>query len=90
VRELENRIKRAVVMAQGRHITPVDLDLPTPDTRYAYRSLREARETLERELVQQALARHHGKITQAAAELGVSRPTLYELIEKLRIGTERV
>ncbi|MGZ5513081.1 MAG: helix-turn-helix domain-containing protein, partial [Chthoniobacterales bacterium] len=45
----------------------------------------EVRESVERDLVQQALKRHFGKISSAAAELGVSRPTLYELMEKLGV-----
>ena len=47
------------------------------------RSLKEAREAVEREMIQQALERHGGKISRAAEELGISRPTLYELLEKL-------
>jgi two-component system NtrC family response regulator len=47
--------------------------------------LREAREEVEKELVEQALRRHGGKITAAATELGISRPTLYELMEKLGV-----
>ena len=50
-------------------------------------TLKEAREGVEREMVLEALRRHRGKITSAALELGVSRPTLYELMEKL--GVER-
>jgi two-component system, NtrC family, response regulator len=52
-------------------------------------TLRQAREHVERELVEQALKRHSGKITSAAADLGISRPTLYELMEKLGIAKER-
>jgi two-component system NtrC family response regulator len=48
--------------------------------------LKQAREAVERELVQDALRRHSGSITAAALELGISRPTLYELMEKLGIG----
>jgi two-component system NtrC family response regulator len=50
--------------------------------------LKEAREEVEREIVQDALRRHRGKITSAAQELGVSRPTLYELMEKLGIAKD--
>jgi two-component system NtrC family response regulator len=50
--------------------------------------LKEARESVEREVVQDALRRHNGKITAAALELGISRPTLYELMEKLGIARE--
>jgi two-component system, NtrC family, response regulator len=85
VRELQNRIKRAVIMADGKRLTIDDLELgDVTDTAPA--SLKEAREAVEKELVQRALKRHLGKITSAAAELGVSRPTLYELMEKLGIA----
>jgi two-component system NtrC family response regulator len=85
VRELENRIKRAVIMAQGARITPGDLDLESPYAKYRGQSLREAREALEKDLVQRALAKNKGNVTRAAAELGVSRPTLHELISKYAI-----
>ncbi|MEA2624476.1 MAG: hypothetical protein QOD06_521 [Candidatus Binatota bacterium] len=85
VRELENRIKRAVVMAEGAKITPQDLELAAGPGRHAGMSLREAREAVERELVHKAIRRHRGNLSQAATELGISRPTLYELMEKLAI-----
>jgi len=53
-------------------------------------TLRQAREHVEREMVAQALKKNSGKITSAAADLGISRPTLYELMEKLGIANERV
>ena len=85
VRELENRIKRAVIMADGPAVQPEDLDLSRPsDLRQAF-SLRAAREAVERDLIQQALVRQHGNLSRVAADLGVSRPTLYELLEKLGI-----
>ena len=87
VRELENRIKRAVVMATGNLITPADLDLDLKFSNFHGLSLREAREALEKEFITAALLRHKGNITKTAAELQVSRPTLYELMEKL--GIER-
>jgi two-component system, NtrC family, response regulator len=86
IRELENRIKRAVIMAEGNQISPVHLELAEPTDPYSGKRLKEAREVLERDLVQKALARTKGNLTQAAAELGVSRPTLYELMDKLGIG----
>ena len=85
VRELENRIKRAVIMAESRYVTPADLEL-TDGTEGNFRTLKEARETVERELIQQALQRHGGKISRAAEDLGISRPTFYELMEKLGLG----
>jgi two-component system NtrC family response regulator len=85
VRELENRIKRAVIMAEGRYVTPADLEL-ADGTEGNLRTLKEARESVERELIQQALQRHGGKISRAAEDLGISRPTFYELMEKLSLG----
>jgi two-component system NtrC family response regulator len=85
VRELENRIKRAVIMTEGSKLTPEDLELALPHARYENLSLREAREGLEKDLIQHALRRNKGNITRAAADLGISRPTLYELMEKLGI-----
>jgi len=83
IREMENRVRRAVIMAEGSRITPADLELEGPIRRLEESSLKEAREEVERELVQRALARHKGNISQAAQQLGISRPTLYELMEKL-------
>ena len=85
VRELENRVKRAVIMAEGKRISPEDLELRNPTVAPAAASLKEAREAVEREMINVALRKHNGKIAPAAAELGVSRPTLYELMEKLGI-----
>lgn len=85
VRELENRIKRAVIMCEGHQITPGDLDLENGGSGQRCPSLREAREKLERELVQRALLRNNWKISRAAKELDVSRPTFYELMDRLNI-----
>jgi len=83
VRELQNRVKRAVIMADGRRITAADLELD--EVGPGQSTLRDAREAVERELVEGALRRNRGKIAAAAAELGISRPTFYELMEKLGI-----
>ena len=88
VRELQNRVQRAVIMAEGRRVTAADLELTDALADQAPQTLREAREAVERDLVQHALQRHGGRITAAALELGVSRPTLYELMDKLRIAKE--
>jgi two-component system NtrC family response regulator len=88
VRELENRIKRAVVMTEGHRLTETDLELASGHARYVGRGLREMREALEKDVVQRTLARNRGNITQTAAELGVSRPTLYELMGRLGISKE--
>ncbi|MDE3068166.1 MAG: PEP-CTERM-box response regulator transcription factor [Verrucomicrobiota bacterium] len=88
VRELDNCIRRAVIMAPGKRLTVQDLELPSTTALQRPITLKDARETVERELVQRALQKHSGKIAAAAAELGVSRPTLYELMEKLGIARE--
>jgi two-component system NtrC family response regulator len=89
VRELQNRVKRAVIMADGKRITESDLELSSSQAASTAATLKEARESVERELIQQALKRHLGKVTSAAAELGISRPTLYELMEKLGINKQQ-
>jgi two-component system NtrC family response regulator len=86
VRELENRVKRAVIMAEGKRISAEDLELESPAAAPLSLSLKEARESAERDVIQRALRKHSGKIAPAAAEIGISRPTLYELMEKLGIA----
>lgn len=87
VREMENRIRRAVIMADGKQISVADLDLASVAVTSGLQgqSLKDAREQLERDMIQRSLTRHKGKITAVAEELGISRPTLYELLEKLGI-----
>jgi two-component system, NtrC family, response regulator len=88
VRELQNRVQRAVIMADAKRVTAADLELTDTLADAPNPTLREARENVERELVQDALRRHRGKISAAAIELGISRPTLYELLEKLGLNRE--
>ncbi len=89
VRELENRIKRSVVMADGTKITPADLELDSPFEGVKGKSLKEAREEMEKHLVMEGLNRHRGNISKLAEELEISRPTLYEMMEKLGIKKDR-
>jgi two-component system NtrC family response regulator len=91
VRELQNRVKRAVIMASGSRVAAKDLELDEHEgvSALSAKTLKEAREQVERDMVQRALKRHSGRITAAAADLGISRPTLYELMEKLSISKER-
>lgn len=88
IRELENRIKRAIIMAEGRKITPEDLEIASVHTRFEGFGLKEAREILEKELIIKALSRNSGNLTKAALELGISRPTLYDLMERSGIPKE--
>jgi len=83
VRELENRVKRAVIMAEHKQISVSDLELGgagDDDTRTF--NLREIREQAERQAIVRAMGHVGGKISQASELLGVSRPTMYDLIKK--------
>ncbi|MBO9714055.1 PEP-CTERM-box response regulator transcription factor [Sphingomonas sp.] len=79
VRELENRVKRAVIMADGKSIAAADLDLATADA--APINLKAAREGADRKAIRHALARAEGNISSTAKLLGISRPTLYDLMK---------
>ena len=85
VRELQNRIKRAVIMADGKRLSARDLELDGSPMAKPGANLKEARESIEREMILQALQKHKGSITAAAAELGISRPTIYYRMERLNI-----
>ena len=74
-------------MAEGRKITPSDLELDSSLENYDGKPLREARKAIEREIIERVLAKTAGNITRAATELGISRPTLYDLISKYGIST---
>lgn len=87
VRELKNRIKRAVIMAEGKQITTKDLELEdiqknSDNTDF---NLKAVREKSERETILRVLGHVNGKISQAAELLGISRPTLYDLMRKLNL-----
>ena len=84
VRELENRIQRAAIMTENSWVAPKDLGL-SPYSNYERQGLSKARKAVERQMVEAALARNKGNLTRAAAELEISRPSLYELIDKLGI-----
>jgi two-component system NtrC family response regulator len=83
VRELENRVKRAVVLAEGKQILATDLGFVENDDHVRSLNLREAREQVEREVVQRALSIYNNNVTHAAEALGISRPSLYSLVKKL-------
>ncbi|MGA9368194.1 MAG: PEP-CTERM-box response regulator transcription factor, partial [Steroidobacteraceae bacterium] len=85
VRELENRIKGAVIMAEGVVVTASDLGLKDPGEDPEYLNLRVARQRAEVQAARQALAVARGNLSRAAELLGVTRPTLYDLIERHRI-----
>ena len=82
VRELENRIKRAVIMAEGAFVTADDLDLGDGNADDLQLNLKAAREAADRKAITRAVARTEGNISNAAKLLGISRPTLYDLMKQ--------
>ena len=88
VRELENRVKRAVVMADGPLLSPTDLGLSTPGEEPQSLFIRAARARAEREVLQLALAQAGANLSKAAKLLGISRPTLYDLMQQHQIGVD--
>ena len=88
VRELENRVERAVILAQDAHLRPEDLELQT-DVAPGARTLQDAREVAERETLVEALVRNAGNITRAARDIDVSRPTFHDLLRKHGIDATR-
>lgn len=87
VRELENKVKRAVVMSNEQPIEPDDLDLEVSEEEVVFPTLRQVRERAEIELINRALVVSDDNVSQAAKLLGVSRPTLYELMKSLGMKT---
>ena len=89
VRELENRIKRAVIMADGKAVTAGDLDLQAgivPGDGVLPINLRAAREVADRKAIRQAMSQVDNNISSAAKLLGISRPTLYDLLKQYRLS----
>lgn len=85
VRELINRIRRAVVMAEGRLVTPADLGLEA-HTAPVTDPLDQIRNETDLSALRMALARTNGNVTRAARELGISRMTVYRMVERHRIN----
>jgi two-component system NtrC family response regulator len=86
VRELENRVKRAVIMSEGKLIGAADLDLADGGEAAAQvLNLKAAREATDRRIIRHALARSEGNISSTAKLLGISRPTLYDLLKQYEL-----
>ena len=86
VRELENRVKRAVIMADGKLVTAADLDLAESGVTDDPINLKSVREAADRKAIARAIARTDGNISGAAKLLGISRPTLYDLLKSYDIA----
>ena len=90
IREMENRLKRAVIMLDGKQVTAEDLALDTgPYAAYETMGLNKAREAVERDLIEKAIARNRGNLTKCADDLQIARSSLYELIDKLGISRKQ-
>jgi two-component system NtrC family response regulator len=85
VREMENYVTRAVIMADGTQITAEDLGLTASEPQSEPLNLRQVRDEAEYEAVVKALGRQDGNILKTAELLGISRPTLYDLMSRLGI-----
>lgn len=88
VRELENCLKRAVIMAEGSRISVEDLGLDPVEAELEHLNLRQVRDEAERRAVVRVLARTNGNIARAADVLGVSRPSLYDLMNRFGLKKE--
>jgi two-component system NtrC family response regulator len=88
VRELENKIKGAVIMADGKFVTAADLGITAGDVEEESLNLRTVRQNAESKVIRVALTRSYGNISKAAEMLGVTRPTLYDLLSKYGLSAE--
>jgi two-component system NtrC family response regulator len=88
VRELENKINGGVILAEGTHVTAKDLELEAQAPEQAIPLvLRQVRERAEQQAIRRALSIDDGNISKAAELLGITRPTLYDLLNKYGIKT---
>jgi two-component system NtrC family response regulator len=85
IREMENKIKRALIMSEDKHITAFDLALTPPDELSI--NLRHVRQTAEMGAIKRALSMTEGNYSAAAKLLGITRPTLYDLVKRYEINS---
>jgi two-component system NtrC family response regulator len=88
VRELENKIKGGVIMADGKQLTASDLGISASDGDTQSFNLREVRQHAETKAIRVALTKSYGNISKAAEMLGITRPTLYDLLNKYGLSAE--
>ncbi len=88
VRELENKIKGAVIMADGKMVTADDMQLSLEESEPESLNLREVRSRAESKAIRVALTKSYGNISKAAELLGITRPTLYDLMNKYGLSAE--
>ena len=88
VRELENKIKGDVIMADGKLVTAADLGINAGEVEDESLNLRSVRQRAESKAIRVALTRSYGNISKAAELLGITRPTLYDLLSKYDMSAE--
>ena len=88
VRELENKIKGAVIMADGKMVTAKDLGIDGGDEEAESLNLRKVRQRAESKAIRVALTKSYGNISKAAETLGITRPTLYDLLNKYGVSAD--
>ncbi len=88
VRELENKIKGAVIMADGKMVTAMDMGLQGDNGEIESLNLREVRQVAESKAIRVALTKSYGNISKAAEMLGITRPTLYDLLNKYGLSAD--
>jgi two-component system NtrC family response regulator len=88
VRELENKIKAAIIMAEGKQVTAADLGIAAGEVEPESLNLREVRQRAESKAIRIALMKNYGNISRAAEQLGVTRPTLYDLLNKYGLSAD--
>ena len=85
---MENKIKGAIRMAEGKQITAADLGIAAGDVEPESLNLREVRQRAESKAIRIALMKNYGNISRAAEQLGVTRPTLYDLLNKYGLSAD--
>ncbi len=88
VRELENKIKAAVIMAEGKQVSADDLGISAGDVATESLNLREVRQRAESKAIRAALMKNFGNVSRTAEQLGVTRPTLYDLLSKYGLSAD--
>ena len=86
IREMENRVKRAVIMADGAHVTAEDLEIEDASKNVMPLNLKEVRESAEKMVIIKAIKMADHNISRAADLLGITRPTLYNMMDKYSIS----
>ena len=86
IRELENKIKRALVLSTDKYIRPEDLDIGYQKNRKDGLTLKEARESIEKELLLKNIKKFNWNLTKVSNSLGIARSTVYDLMEKYNLS----